>query len=423
MKQNFKKDMFVTGFAMFAMFFGAGNLIFPPFLGWTSGKNWIVGFLSFILVDVGLAMLALLVVAKIGKGAMGISEKLGKNVSFVIMALNVICLGPLIAIPRTGATTFEFAVKPVFTNASSWVFSAIFFGIVIILSIRQTKAIDITGTVLAPIMFLALIYLVFVGAVSPIGEIVNAGDTTAVIKEGVLSGYQTMDLMAALVFSAGLLVSVKDKGYRTVPQQFKILAFSGVVCAAALFVVYGGLTYLGATISSVYETAAQSDLLIRITNELLGGKGVIALGVIVGTACLTTAIGLVSSSASFFAQATDNKINYKVTVVVVSLVSFLLSNMGINTIIQFAAPILDLIYPVLVVLIFMGLFKERIKSKHVYMLTSIVTLATCVIIQLEKIVGRETVNLYMPLGEYGFAWVLPAVITLLVSNALIKSNK
>lgn len=422
MKQNLKKDVFVTGFALFAMFFGAGNLIFPPFLGWMSGENWIIGFLSFILIDVGLALLALLVVAKIGKGVMGVSEKLGPKMSFIIMALNVICLGPLIAIPRTGATTFELAVKPVFSNVNSWVFSAIFFGIVIILSLKQTKAVDITGSILAPVMFIALIYLVVVGVISPIGEIADAGQTTAVIKEGVLSGYQTMDMMGALVFSTGLLVSIQDKGYRTVPQQFKIIAFSGIVCASALFVVYGGLTYLGATVSTVYETASQSDLLVRITNELLGTKGIIALGVIVGTACLTTAIGLVSSSASFFAQATNNKINYKATVLVVSFISFILSNMGINTIIQFAAPILDLIYPVLVVLIFMGLFKEHIKSKYVYILTSAVTFATCALIQIERLAGRETINLYMPLGEYGFAWVVPALIVLIASNILIKNK-
>lgn len=422
MNNKLFKDTFVVGFALFAMFFGAGNLIFPPFLGWMSGENWVIGFLCFIIIDVGLSLLALMVVANLGKGAMGISEKFGRKISFLILSLNAVCLGPLIAIPRTAATTFEFAVVPVTDKLSSWIFTAVFFALVVILSIRQTKAVDIVGAVLAPIMFVALLYLIFTGITSPLGLEQDTSEISSVVKEGILSGYQTMDMMAALVFSAGLIVSVKDKGYKDTKSQFKIIALSGAVSAAALFIVYGGLTYLGSTVSVTYKEATNADILIRITNDLLGKSGVVVLGVIVATACLTTAVGLVSSSASFFTQATQGKIEYKWVVIVFSLVSFILSNMGLNTIIQFAAPILDLIYPVLVILIFGNILGENTVKKNTLIFSSAAAFAVCVIIQIEKMASISIVSDILPLSDYGFAWLVPALIMGIIGN-FVKSKE
>ncbi len=422
MNKNLKKDIFVMGFALFAMFFGAGNLIFPPFLGWFSGKSWVLGFLCFILVDVGLSLITLIVVAMIGKGAIGISEKLGKKVSMLIMILNVICIGPLIAIPRTSATTYEFMIRPIIPSVSLWEFSAIYFLIVIFLCIKQSKVIDIVGAILAPVMFIALMYLILKGVTSPLGEITLQAYNSSVVKEGILAGYQTMDMMAAIVFSSGVIIAIKSKGYTDKKHQFKIISLSGIVAAVALFIVYGGLTYIGATASSIYPEVAQSELLIKITDQLIGRNGVIVLGIIVGIACMTTSIGLVSSSSSFFVEISNEKFKYTHLVILFSFISYLISTMGIDTIIQVAAPILDLIYPVLLILVFLGLFEKKITNKNVYVFSSLAAFVVCVIALVEKNFGSIVVN-KLPFYKYGFAWVVPAIIFGILGNFVNKKNK
>jgi hypothetical protein len=160
-KLSFGK-VFVLGFALFAMFFGAGNLIFPPALGIVTGTNWIISFLVYILADAALAILALLAFFRCQEGFQNsISIQLDKTTSFLLILFNTLCIGPFIAIPRTAATTFDIAVKPLlgasFPGWSSWVAGGIYFGLVLILCLRPGKVVDIIGKVLSPTMFVALL--------------------------------------------------------------------------------------------------------------------------------------------------------------------------------------------------------------------------------------------------------------------------
>ncbi|MEG1894880.1 MAG: branched-chain amino acid transport system II carrier protein, partial [Oscillospiraceae bacterium] len=188
MNKKLTADILVAGFALFAMFFGAGNLIFPPYLGYDSSSHWLLGVMCFVVIDIGLSLLGIIAVAKTGRGAQGITQPLGKFFSLVLLCVNTICLGPLIAIPRTAATTFEFGVAPIFPGVSSWVFSVIFFAIVIVLSLKQTRAVDIIGSILAPIMLVALLVLIIKGVVSPLGSPDIVTETQTVIKDGILAG-------------------------------------------------------------------------------------------------------------------------------------------------------------------------------------------------------------------------------------------
>lgn len=411
MNKKFLKDSSVTGFALFAMFFGAGNLIFPPYLGWSSASNWFLGFLCFIAADVGLSMAALLVVAKLGGGAQKVAQRLGKRMATLLLAANVICIGPLIAIPRTAATTFEFGIQPLFPGVSSWIFSIFFFLVVILLSLKQSKAVDIIGSILAPVMLVILGLLILKGITSPLG--VAHGDTpkNTVIRDGILAGYQTMDMMAAVVFSMAVTVNIIQKGYKSERQQYRLIACSGIISSIALFAVYCGLAYLGATVSSVYpSTMSQSELLIAITSGLLGQSGIVLLGMIVAMACLTTAIGLICSASSYFAELSKGRVQYRTFVILFSAVSCVISNYGISTIISFASPILELIYPVLLVLIATGLFHSHIKNDNIVKFASVGAFATALASQLEILFHLNLGVSYLPLADLGFAWLLPALL-------------
>ena len=377
------KDIIVVGFALFAMFFGAGNLIFPPYLGVISGSSWITGFTGFILSDVGLALLAILTAAKCNGDINKVLGRSGKNLAIILGSAIMICLGPLVAIPRTSATTFEMGVQPLFSGFSPILFSIIFFAATFILTIKPSKVVDIIGAYLTPALLVALALLIIKGIINPIGEIDSTPLIENLLSEGIKQGYQTMDALGAVALSAVIITSIANKGYKDEEQKIKLTLKSGVVAAIGLVLVYGGLTYLGATVSTMYGIdVVRTKLIVEITASLLGTPGKVILAVIVALACLTTSIGLTSATAQFFEKITYGKLKYELVVTVVCVFSAIVSNFGVSTIIQFAAPILDIIYPATMVLVIMTLFGTKIKNDNAFkgatytaLLVSILTVA------------------------------------------------
>lgn len=414
-------DSLTLGFALFAMFFGAGNLIFPPFLGYVSGDNWFIGFVCFIAADAGLALLALYVIARIGHGVEGITEVLGNKLSKLFLALSCLCIGPFIAIPRTGAITYELGVSPLIGGRHGVLITGLFFLICLFFSIRRAQIIDVIGKVLSPIMFAALILMVVKGIITPIGEI-NASDAmTHVVKNGIMSGYQTMDMMGSAVFSMAIVLDISQRGYTKPSDQFKIISTSGIVCGSLLFIVYGGLAMLGATTAGNYpEGLDQTALLSRITLDLLGHGGLIVLALIVGIACMTTAVGLLTSVSSYFEDLTGGKVSYRTFVIVFSLFSWVISNFGIATIISVAAPILEVMFPVLIVLTVLRMFAGRIRDNYVYWATAAVAVTISFLSTLGELLGVSLGTDRLPLADMGFEWVLPAVAAAVV--ALVVSR-
>ncbi|HRV72852.1 MAG TPA: branched-chain amino acid transport system II carrier protein [Eubacteriales bacterium] len=421
--KNCFKSVMVLGFALFAMFFGAGNLIFPPYLGLEGGTNWGWGFISFIVVDAGLAVIALISVFKTGKGFSGVTEKLGPVLSPLLIAVTVLCLGPLAAIPRTAATTFELGVQPLLPNCPSWISAVAFFSVVTLLCVRPAKIVDIVGRFLSPLMFLCIIALVVVGIVTPIGTTIGGAVPSELVREGLESGYQTMDMLGALLFSAVVLSSLKTQGYNDRRSQLRMTAMSGGVAALGMFLVYGGLSYLGASSSSVFSLdLGQAGLLLAITNGLLGTAGQVLLGVIVACACLTTAIGLVSACAESFVDLSHGKLKYVPMVLAISAFSLVVSTLGISKIIALSSPVLEIIYPVLMTLVLLTLANGQIKSRYVYRGAALFALVVSAYVTLDGLVAADLGSSMLPLAGIGLGWVLPAALGGLI-GAAIKDRK
>lgn len=423
-KKNSMFDVAVIGLALFAMFFGAGNLIFPPYLGINAGSDWFTGFICFFIADVGLALVAILAMIKTGDVSMnGITGKLGKVPSMIINSLIVLCIGPFLAIPRTAATTFEMGVMPMFPSINSWVFGAVFFGLTLMFTIRPSGVIDVIGKFLTPVLVLALLSLIVMGIVHPIGEIVpTTGFDT--VKEGILAGYQTMDVLASIVFIIIIISAAKDKGYTETKSTMKVVIQSSVFAAGALMIIYGGLAYLGATTSGGgFEDLNQTGLVVAITQKLVGSYGVLMLGIIVFFACLTTAIGLVSSCASFFEELTKGKVSYKTMVLVTVGFSYIVSNFGISTIISIAAPILTLLYPLVLVMIILTFFGKNIKNNNIYIGAAILALLASAADVLYGFGLPFGFAKSLPLASFQCGWVVPAIIGGLIGKFVPMSTK
>ena len=325
------------------------------------------------------------------------------------MSLNVVCLGPLIAIPRTAATAYEFSIAPFFPALDTKIFSLIFFLVVVLFCLKQSKVIDIIGTFFAPLILAALLLLIVKGIASPLGAIELQSAVHTAVRDGINSGYQTMDVMAAMVFSASILLTIKQKGYKDVTSQFRIISASGLIATIILFVVYGGLAYLGATVCTRYPADIDRvTLLIAIVKALLGEKGMILLGVLVCAACLTPAIGLLSSSASFFEKQTKARISYRTFVFGFAGISYVISNFGITRILALASPILNILYPVLVLLVFMGLMEKWLPGTAAYRFAAFGTIVVSILSTVSEYIAMPFHIAALPLYEYGFQWVLPA---------------
>ena len=413
-------DSIVVGFALFAMFFGAGNVVFPPYIGMHAGEQWANGFLFYFIADIGLALVTMFAILHAG-GADNITGRIGHVASKVLMCAVILCIGPMVAIPRTAATTLEMSVTPFFSGMSPVVFSIIFFAVILLLSIKQSAVIDIVGKILTPALLIGLLILIVKGFVSPIGDIVDTGvSASEVTVNGIKSGYQTMDVLAAMAFGIIILSSADEKGYTDSKSAAKMIGIAAALSGVLLLIVYFGLTYLGATASTVFPTdISRANLVIGIVELLLGKAGLIIFAIVIALACITTAVALVSSAASFFAKLANDKISYSVFVVVICVSSAVISNLGLDMIIAIATPVLDIVYPPMLVLILLSWFGDKL-HKSVYVSSVAGSLIASVLATASLYGMNVPVIDSLPLASLGLGWLTPAAVFGLVAYLVSK---
>lgn len=422
---NWLKDMWIIGLALFSMFFGAGNVIFPPYIGYTSGSQWFLSFACYYIADIGLGLLAILAMLRCGSDIEGITKRIGKVPSNILSLLIILCVGPLIAIPRTAATTYELSVLPLTAIIDVQIFSGVFFLLVLLLSIKELSVLDIVGKFLTPLLFLSLIAIGIKGFVTPLGSIVTMSKTTTVISEGIMAGYQTMDVLGALIFGVIILKTVASKGYTDDLIKKKIIGGASIITGLGLFLVYCGLAHMGATTSSFLPSyITRVGLVTRCVEMLFGSWGTIILSVMVALACLTTAIGLTSSAGTYIARMTNNKCSYVFVVTCICLFSGIVSTLGVEAIVKYAALILSIVYAPAITLIVLTLYGKKIKNDNVFkggalgaFLVSILTLA-----------GSNGVEIFafvklLPLSSIDLGWVLPAVLGGVLGSFIKSSGK
>lgn len=406
-----KKDTLVTGLALFAMFFGAGNLIFPPYLGMESGTDWLIGFLCFILIDVVLSCLGIFALNAAGGANAAVEGSIGRVPGLILNTAVILCTGMIIAEPRTAATTYEMSIVPLFGDGTNMLlFSVLFFAVVLALSIRQTHVVTVIGKVLTPLLVLCVAALIVVGVAHPLGDI-GAPLTEHAAQDGILAGYQAMDVLACVGFAIVMENAARTAGYTERHDQLKVIAGASVVAGVLLAVIYGGLTYLGASSATSFGAGLdRSTLIVEIVKHVLGDTGMAVLAVIVGLACLTTAIGLTGATASYFERVTRGKVSYRMGVIVCVVVSLAICNLGLNTIIAFAAPILSVVCPPFMVCVVMVLFKRKMGTEWPIKGAAAGAFVVSLLTTIDDSFGLIPAMQTLPLADFGFNWLPFAVV-------------
>lgn len=423
-----------TGLMLFALFFGAGNLIFPAHMGQQAGENYIQAVFGFIVTGAGLPLLGILAMAY--SGARDVQHLASRTSAwfgvFFAVAL-YLSIGPLFALPRTATVAFEVGVMPFLNSEQSesqalLLFSIGFFILAYYLAMSPGKLIDRIGMILTPVLLLSIAVLVFKTILYPMGDLTAAQDSFEFypVVEGFLAGYQTMDALASLVFAIIVIGALQTAGINNNEQLMRMTMGAGFLAAVCLAVVYGLVTYMGAT--SVEVTGHLDNgapVLSKIANYYWGSLGNLLLMVIIILACLSTAVGLIASCSQYFARLIP-QISYKYFAIVFTLVSCGLANKGLTAIINFSIPVLMLLYPLTVVLILLSFLHPLFKGRQiVYVCTMSATFIIAVLDVWEALFGLSTsakralIN-YLPWYNIGLGWIVPALIAFIISLIFVS---
>lgn len=412
---------------LFALFLGAGNIIFPPALGQLAGENLTTAMIGFLITGVGLPLVAVLAIANSNTGETGGLQTIASRVhpifGVVFTMIVYMAIGPFFGIPRTATVSYEIGVVPFLSeNAvqSSWplfIFTIIFFTITVALALNPAKLVDRIGKILTPALFIIISALVIKSLFTPMGSIQNAqGDyITHPFFRSFVEGYLTMDVIAALVFGIIIINALKVEGITKKKEAFKATLFAGIIAATGLTFVYVSLGFIGAT--SVEAIGIQDNggaILALASNVLYGSAGKTILALTIIFACLTTSIGLVSACAQYF-EENFPILPYKVYVYIFAGFSAAIGNFGLTQLINISLPILMMIYPLAIVLMMLS-FIDRLFDRRpiVYILALSFTAVISIFdgLKLTNINIEPAVNILenLPLYEQQIGWLIPAIV-------------
>ena len=410
------KDSIVIGFALFSMFFGAGNLIFPGFLGNSLGSDFLLGTIGFVVTGVGLPLLAIVACSK-GDGTFeSIGNRIDRKFILIFTTVLFLAIGPLMAVPRTAATTFELSVNPFLPNMPAIVAITVYFAINLFFVLKKSAIVDTIGKFLTPALLILLIVLIVKGIVSPIGEIVNT-NASSVLSNSLIEGYQTMDALGALLFASIVTTSLGDKGYKG-KEMPKMILKSSLVAAIGLAFIYGGLIYIGAqTSGSVSHEIGKTGLLLLISESVLGKVGPAIIGLAMGLACLSTSIGLVSVGASFFEKISKGKLSYNLNAIVITIISLAVATLGVDKIVALSGPVLNLLYPVSITIIITTLMSKYLKNMKAVRFG----IYTSLVFSLLLLIPGLSLS-FLPLADLGFGWVVPTVLSIIIGLIIFKEK-
>lgn len=431
-----KKDLSVVSVMLFALFFGAGNLIFPPFLGQNAGDQTLPAMLGFLATAVILPVLGVVVVARFD-GLEKLGQQVGRRFALVFTVLIYLSIGPGLGIPRAASVPFEMAVAPYLPVGAStglWmaVYSLLFFLVALWLCLNPGKLVDRIGRVLTPTL-LTLLTLLFVCflfrgqvQVAPAQESYGS----APLLKGFSEGYNTMDTIAALNFGLVISTTLGTFGLTEKKDRMRYTVLAGVLAGSILALVYVMLSYMGMCSSGVYDIQENGAWTLRcIVYQVFGAPGAVLLAAIFTLACLTTCVGLINSISQYFSTL-FRQISYKKWVYIITFFSFLVCNLGLSMILSISIPVLNAVYPVAIVLILLGLSHGLWKDNpYVYPMAVSGTGVLSVLYALDEaglplgVMGGLLHKL--PLYGLGFGWIWTAagmLVLALLAGVLSKEK-
>ncbi len=439
------KETIIVASTLFGMFFGAGNMIFPVHLGQMAGSNSWPAIIGFIVTAVSIPILA---VAAIGNthsdNLQALSSKVSPWYGVAFTTVLYLTIGPFFAIPRCCTVSFTTGLAPMLSEEAQklalFAFSFVFFAVVMFFSLRPKGITTWIGKIINPIFLIFLAILLFVAMTNPGAEMGSVEPIesyqSGAFFNGFIEGYGTMDAIAGLAFGIVVITIIRGLGVEDSEDVAKATIKSGIFTAILMGVIYVLSIIMGAQSRGLFEVSDNGGIaLAQISNHYLGVIGMVVLAITITFACLKTAIGLVTSCAEMFVRMFKGTLNYRGWAIVFTVFSFAVSNVGLTAIINYAIPVLMLLYPLAITLIILALCEKMFgKSKYVYQWTTLGAFIPAVFDFMKTMPESVQTALNVPamteLGAkvfpffgLGLGWVVPAVIGLVIGLVITAAKR
>lgn len=427
------------GLMLFSFFFGAGNLIFPPVLGQMAGDNIGWGMLGFCLSGVGFPLLGVLAMAmKQSDNPDSIAMPMHPLYARAVTIFCALAIGPLFAIPRAAAVSFDTGIHSLLPASCEAiglpVYTVFFFVLTYFFSINPSKIIGHIGKFLSPMLLICLAVLVVCVFVNPTGSLKmpNPDFATSPFFRGFQEGYNTMDLLAAILFGSITIKAIEAQGITDKKVLTKLCSYAGLIAAFFLAIIYAALAYTGALSINVFGVIPNgATLLSKICTYYMGFGGQVVLALIIFFACLTTSIGLTTAISGYFAELSNNRMQYERLVFFVSAFSLVVANFGLENIIKFSIPVICMLYPIIIALVILNIGRaiihdDQLTFRICLILTTIfavfdgLRVANIRFMALDNFLAQN-----LPLFDIGFGWVVPCfggIAVGLLLKAVRKAN-
>lgn len=424
------RDIIALGFMTFALFIGAGNIIFPPIVAQQAGEHVWLAALGFLITAVGLPVITIIALSRVEGSIQNLSSPLGKVASLILTVACYLAVGPLFATPRTATVSYEIGFSSYFGSSGLGllIYSIIYFAFVTLISLYPNKLLDTIGHFLAPLKILSLMILGITAFLIPAGYTPPAINNyvNSPVSEGFVNGYLTMDTLGALVFGIVIVHAIHSRGVTDKKQVTKYAIIASLISGIGLTFVYLSLFKLGLGSHEVAPNAANGAIILHAyVQHAFGDFGATFLSGMIFIACMVTAIGLTCACADYFSQIT--KITYKKWVFILVGFAFVISNLGLTKLIAFSVPVLSAIYPpaiVVILLAFLWRFFHR-PSRVVAPVTAVAFVFG--ILDGIKVSGLNYILPdaidHLPLSSQNLAWLIPSVIVFFICLVLDKTKK
>jgi len=418
------KQTLVIAFALFSLFFGAGNLILPPYLGYNAGDGWFWVLIGFSISAVIIPILAIYGHAKLQGTILDFANKVSPTFA-VLFSILIYLIAIALPSPRTASFTYEMAIEPFF-QISSLELSSIYFALVLVFVLNRNRMLSIIGKFLTPLIVCILLIIICLGLFTEVASVRDSIFNNS-FAEGILEGYQTFDAIGGVVVGGVVVISLSLQGEFNYEEKKRMIIRSGLFAGLGLFLIYGGLIVLGAHNSNVLVIDNRTELLSVLSIQTLGNIGNVFLSVLIALACFTTAVGIGKGTADFVKCLLGiSQKAYIITAIIASVLGVIIGQFNVHYIINIALPILMFIYPMTIVLIILNVLPENWASTIVFKGVVLATFIFSIPDFLKFFIAEE--NLFplkemIPLSEYSLGWVLPAIIVFLLFNLVSYGNK
>lgn len=405
--KHFKYSLFL-GLTIFAIMFGAGNIILPPAVGYLAGENYFIAILAFILTSAGFAAIGVWSMALQKNNFLDITRKIHPKTHIYLLSVVVLILGPLFAAPRTSIITGDLFVAELFGDSSLAlaIGSFIFFSITAVVLLSRTNLIDVIGKYLTPLLILLLGILIggsFFIEVSFVESTISSIDS---VVHGLKTGYFTVDALGYVIIATISIKAILAETSMKHRDKTSVLLRSVIIALVLISFVYLGLGYMGATTTLAIGGAEPSGIEILKHNifSIFGKFGNIIFGLSVTLACLTTSIGLIANASNFF--AVNTKTDQNRWILAFTIGSFIISLFSLGNITSIIGPLLLMLVPPSMCVAFLGFVNSKVRKRRTLVVPFLVSITMGFFTMLAEfipLIGDKLSKL--PLGEYGFSWI------------------